>query len=266
VVQGRLSKCQNGQRIMTDSNHLADCLKSLRIEDRLYELRPRKCEECGEIQLEIWRWCGVSFSRYVLPHGSTANEFETFVEEMDENLLCKSSDMIAAFHSELCKVNSGTGIAADGSFVFRLLEYGRHRLSKLKKLGVLDALVSVEKPNNCQEEAVRAAFELGMAAAEHRMHLWAGMAMSEWREDGLPKARIERLRQGERSRSAILKAAKALCATNPDLSRNDTETARKIQQMQLPELQKGGGQQLGLDAITRHLRESRKRQSNKKNH
>jgi hypothetical protein len=257
---------------MSDStNQFPDCLKSLRIEDRLYELRPRKCEECKESQLEIWRWCRVSFSRYVLPHGSTPDDFEAFAEDMDENLLCKSSDMIAAFHSELCKVNSSTGIAADGSFAFRLLEYGRHRLSKLKRLGVLDALVSVEEPNNCHEEAVRAAFELGMAAAEHRVfsayedYLLSGMAMAEWREDGLPKARVERLRQGERSRSAILKAAKKLYGANPDLFRNDTETAREIQQMQLPELQKGGGQQLGLDAITKHLRESRKRQHNKEN-
>lgn len=243
---------------------LPRCLKSLRIEDRHYQLLPRKCEQCGETHLEIWRWSGVSFSRYVLPHGSSADDFEGFVEGMDEMLLRSASDLISEFHRELCKVNSAAGIAADGSFAFRLLEYGRHRASKLQKLGVLDALVSDEEPKNHHQEAIRAAFELGMAAAEHRMlnlyedYLFAGMAMSEWREDGLPKARAERLRQGEKSRSAIVKAADKLYAANPALCRNDMETARAIRRMELPDLQKGGGQQLGLDAITKHLRASRR--------
>lgn len=104
-----------------------------------------------------------------------------------------------------------------------------------------------------------------MAAAEHRLidayedYLYDGMAMSDWREEGLPKARAERLRQGERSRRAILNAAKTLYAKDATLTRNDMKTARAIRRLQLPELQKGCGQQLGLDAITKHLREARKR-------
>jgi hypothetical protein len=82
--------------------------------------------------------------------------------------------------------------------------------------------------------------------------------MAEWRESGLPKARAERLRQGARSREAIVRAAKALYQTRPELIRNDTQTARAIQKMRLPELQRGYDHQLGLDAITKHLRSARK--------
>ena len=85
--------------------------------------------------------------------------------------------------------------------------------------------------------------------------------MSEWRDAGLPKARQERLRQGARTRSEIIRAAERLYANNPLLIRNDLETARQILEMRLPALQKGNGQQLGLDSITRHLRQARRQQS-----
>jgi hypothetical protein len=52
--------------------------------------------------------------------------------------------------------------------------------------------------------------------------------------------------------NAILEAGK-----EPVLIRNDSETARKILALKLPELQKGNGVQLGFDAITWHLRQVR---------
>jgi hypothetical protein len=162
----------------------------------------------------------------------------------------------------LVEVNSKLGIEADNSFAFRLLEYGRHRLAELSELGALDVLLTKDAPKNDQERALRLAFELGSAAAEYRImrayepYMVKGIAVAEWREDGLPKARAERLRQGERSRSAILKAARELYAKRPELMRNDTETAREILRLNLPALQKGQGHQLGLDSITKYLRQA----------
>ena len=243
----------------------SDELKTLQIQDRHYTLYSRPCKECGEPVLMIVRWAGASFSRYLLPHHADADDFEALAHSMDESLLNQSSDLIRDFHSLLQEVNGPVGMHIDGSFASRLLEYGRQRLIKLQQLGFLNVLISTEAPKTRPQEAVRAAFELGMAAAEHRLidayedYLYDGMAMSEWREEGLPKARAERLRQGERSRTAILNAAKTLYAKDPTFTRNDMNTARAIQRLHLPELQKGCGQQLGLDAITKHLREARKR-------
>ena len=75
---------------------------------------------------------------------------------------------------------------------------------------------------------------------------------------GLPKAREERLRQGAKTRAEIVTAAKQLYRSDPLLARNDTETARRILQMRLPALRRGNNQQVSIDAITRHLRASRR--------
>jgi hypothetical protein len=129
------------------------------------------------------------------------------------------------------KVNSKQGIDADWTCSFRLIEYARQSASQLTRLDCFDVLLSEEPPQETHHVAIRAAFELGHAAAELRVmvtyeeYLFDGMAMSEWREAGLPKARAERIRQGERARA---KAANLLYAKNPELMRNDTETARQI--------------------------------------
>jgi hypothetical protein len=164
-------------------------------------------------------------------------------------------------------VNSDTGIEADISFAFRLLEYGRNRLCELSKLDALNALLTDEEPNNDRDRALRLAFELGSAAAEYRVvdtwedYIRNGIALAEGREEGLPKARAERKRQGEKTRNAILKAAQELYAKRPELIRNDTQTAREILKMKLSALEKGHGCHLGLDSITKHLRQARKHPS-----
>jgi hypothetical protein len=84
------------------------------------------------------------------------------------------------------------------------------------------------------------------------------MAVAEWRDKGLPIASAERLRQGSKSRAAIATLAKTLYAQNPDLLRNDTETARQIQKRNPPELRKPNGLCLGIEAIVKHLRAIRR--------
>jgi hypothetical protein len=135
----------------------------------------------------------------------------------------------------------------------------------------LRVLTSNDTPRNKTEEAIRLSFELGYAAAEFRLievyedYVHDGIAMSEWRHAGLPKAREERLRQGTRTRNEVLAAAKRLYAENPSLIRNDSKTAREILKLNLPAMQKGRGQQLSVDAITRHLRAARKKSPHPEN-
>ena len=239
-------------------------LKSITKVDRTYDLMQRPCPECNGVHYEIWRASGATYSRYILPHYFAYEDFEEFVETLDERLLLTSAELLGEFRQKLDRINSQHGIEADGSFAFRLAEYARQRVSTLRKLGMFDTLLAKEAPSAPHEQAIPAAFELGMAAAEYQVmddfeeYMFDGIAMSEWRESGLPKARAERLRQGMQSRNAILGAARALYAKEPALIRNDSETARKILALKLPELQKGNGVQIGFDAITRHLREARK--------
>jgi hypothetical protein len=241
-----------------------DPLRERIIADRRYELYSRgQCSCCGEHILEIWRWSGASFARYRLPQHFDQEAFDAFVEDLDKQFLQSSADILEDFYRELQKVNSPEGIDADFSYEFKLIEYGRQKASALDKLGYLEVLTSAESVEGDDKAAVRLAFELGFAAAEHRLmtayedYLRDGIAMSEWRNAGLPRARQERLRQGARTRQEVLSAAKRLYESDSSLVRNDSETARRILTMRLPALQKGPNQQLSVDAVTRHLRASR---------
>lgn len=221
--------------------------------------------------LEVWRWSGASFARYRMPQHFDQEKFDDFVEDVDEQFLQSSADILEDFYRELKKVNSPEGIEADFSYEFKLIEYGRQRASALEKLGYLDVLTSADPVDNKHEVALRLALELGFAAAEHRLmasyeeYLHDGIAMSEWRSAGLPRARQERLRQGARTRQEVLSAAQRLYERDSSLVRNDSETARRILTMRLPALQKSANQQLSIDAVTRHLRAGRRKNQNREN-
>jgi hypothetical protein len=240
-------------------------LKSFAIEDRTYELHTRGiCSCCGQQMFEVWRWNGAIFSRYILHNNFDTDQFEAYVQDLDREFLECSADLLGGFRHELSKINSENGINDDGSYAFRLAEYGRQRVIALQALKSFDLLLSREKPIDDHGKAVMAAFELGFAAAYHRMmisyedYVYDGISMEEWRTAGLPKAREERLRQGAKTRACVVTAAKQLYRSEPMLVRNDTETARRILEMRLPALRRGNNQQMSVDAVTRHLRAARR--------
>jgi hypothetical protein len=213
---------------------------------------------------QIWRWTGALFSRYIVVNNFDPEEFEPYVQHLDEQFLESSAELLDDFHREINKINSKEGIQDDGSYAFRLAEYGRQRAITLQGLKSFDLLLNRNKPVRNRQKAVMAAFELGFAAALHRMiinyedYIYAGISMEEWRTAGLPRAREERLRQGAKTRAEIVSAAKRLYRSDPLLVRNDTETARRILEMRLPGLRRGDNRQVSVDAITRHLRASRR--------
>jgi hypothetical protein len=200
-----------------------------------------------------------------LPQYFDQDAFDKYVEDLDAQFLQSSADILAEFYQELRTVSSPEGIDADFSYEFKLIEYGRQRASELQKLGYIEVLTSPDPVSRNDEVAIRLAFELGFAVAEHRLiaayedYICDGIAMSEWRSAGLPRARQERLRQGARTRQEVLNAAKRLYEKDASLVRNDSETARRILAMRLPGLQKKENVQLSVDAVTRHLREGRRK-------
>ena len=156
--------------VTTDNrNRKPPVIRELSIADRRYSLIRRRCVKCDEWHYEIHRFAGVSFSCYRMAEAFEEELFENFVENIDDMLLQSAADLIQDYHQSLTEKNCEHGIEADGSFAFRLLEYGRHRISKLSKLRMLDILISHEPAKSDQEEAIRLAFELGMATAEHRL-------------------------------------------------------------------------------------------------
>jgi hypothetical protein len=172
--------------------------------------------------------------------------------------------MMTELNEQLLEINDTHGINADFTFEFLLAEYCRQRMSKLKKLGYLDHLLKDIKPKSKFEDGIRTAFELGMAAAEHKYirayepHIFAGLDLEEWRSAGQPKATAARIRQGRQAREAIVKAAKSLYKVDHLLVRNDLETSRRIRTMELPGIIKPQGQVLSVDSIAKHIRAARK--------
>ncbi|HEX3495915.1 MAG TPA: hypothetical protein VHT02_01870 [Methylocella sp.] len=116
-----------------DSRNYAP-IQEISIADRHYDLISRECANCGVEHYEIWRCSGVCFARYKMPASFTCDDFQQFVETLDEQLLEASHDILEEFHEEIDNVNSPEGIEADYSFSFRLLEYGRQRVIALRKL------------------------------------------------------------------------------------------------------------------------------------
>ena len=75
----------------------------------------------------------------------------------------------------------------------------------------------------------------------------------EGREVGRPLARAARLRQGKRSRKAVIDAVSKLYAGDPLLRRNDLKTANQIAAMNLEALRKRDI----AEAIIKHIRAAR---------
>ena len=79
----------------------------------------------------------------------------------------------------------------------------------------------------------------------------------EGREVGRPLARAARLRQGKRSRKAVIDAVSKLYAGDPLLRQNDSKTANQIAAMKLEALRKRDNTFLGAEAIIKHIRAAR---------
>ena len=118
-------------------------------------------------------------------------------------------------------------------------------------------------PDNMEDEVV-AAFLLGCLATEnhwietHTEAVFEGYAHIEGREAGRPLATAARLRQGKRTRRAVLEAAGEAYKREPLLRHNDAKTANLIADMRLDALRKRDGTYVGCDAIIKHLRAARR--------
>jgi hypothetical protein len=250
---------------LNDHSSTYSFIRTLTIEDRVYELYRFNCGH-----YRILRTTGMHPSIFNCDNGFDEHDFDNFCRDLDEELFLDAPYPVSDFYEDLKGINSKNGIQADGTFTFRLLEFGRVRLVRLQKLGAEHLLKVTARPLDEASATLQAAFELGFAAGQYATekhsgeYFWAGVEACEWRKEGQPKATAERCRQGHRTRQAILKAAHEIYRDHPTLARNDMATARRaIQKLSLPGLKKDDGRPLSIDAITKHLRDARKRNTEK---
>jgi len=145
-------------------------------------------------------------------------------------------------------------------FRVRLIDKARLICSRFSKNGLLKEIIDHSNDN---ENDIVSAFILGYIATEHHwlaVHenaVFEGYAHIEGREAGRPLALAARIRQGRRTRKAVIAVASKLYDQEPSLRRNDSKTANRIATMRLESLRKRDGTFLGPDAIVKHLRAAR---------
>ncbi len=229
-----------------------------------YTLLERECSCCGKLFHEIWREDRFLLSRYRMKQSVSVDEFNVICEDIEEGSFISTAEIMKNFWENLQEINSENGIDYEDSVKFKYIEHARQKYVILNKRGLAQHLFDDNISEERDKENVRIAFQLGAAAMMQSFmsygeeHFIEGMRVSEWRERGLPAARIERLRQGRVSRSSIVACAKEAIAQNGLLARNDTSLAKHILARYPDRLKKINGSQLSVSAVCKHLREARR--------
>jgi len=230
--------------------------------DTLYELYVSKCVDCGGPVRRLLRTSGASISVYEISAEDFEN-LEEYVAALHESFAADVEARLEQLRDTVAEFNSRGLFEAKGLDVFhvRLIDKARLLLSRFAKNGQLQQIL--DDPDNMEDD-VTAAFLLGCLATEnfwietHQEAVFEGYAHIEGRESGRPLARAARLRQGKRTRRAVIEAAAKIYEQNSLLRRNDSKTASLIEGLKLEALRKRDGTYLGCEAIIKHLRAARR--------
>jgi hypothetical protein len=214
--------------------------------------------------------CGASISVYAIS-AEDRKRIDDYVSELHESFSIDVEPRLLLLQKMIEEYNSLGHFNTYDLDVFRVRVIDKARLifNRFSKNGMLQRIL--EGPDNIDDDIV-AAFLLGCLATEnhwidtHQDAVFEGWSHIEGREAGRPLARAARLRQGKRTRKAVLGAAAKVYQTDPLLERNDAKTAALIEQMKLDALRKRDGTYLGAEAITKHLRAARRETVSGKSH
>lgn len=235
-------------------------VRRIDIADTTYELAAGTCK-CGEFVYRLIRSCGAALSVYQISEEDCAN-LDEYVATLHESFSIDVVTKLNELRETIDEYNSKGLFQAEQmqAFGVRLIDKARLICNRLSKNGVLlQILQEADDPEN----DFASAFILGCIATEnhwlraHEDAVFEGYAHIEGREAGRPLALAARIRQGKRTRKAVLRAASKLYAGDPSLLRNDSKTASQIVGLKIRELQKRDGTYLGTDAIIKHLRAAR---------
>lgn len=232
-------------------------LASLLLDDSEYVLNVYVCSRCGRTHYRVCRFAGAFYSAYLPPDDFEPSHFEDFVRSIHGTMSLDVRAILSEVRGLLNECNSRMGIETDGSYLSQLEDFARLRMGQLAR--PLARLEQAE-PRTSWDRAILAALELGFAASELRMKdtyedaIFEAWRLQEGRENGRKAAAIAKERITRKTRDAIESAALDLYQANPGLVRNDSATARAIEEMQLPALCRHGQTSIRSSAIVKHLR------------
>jgi len=198
-------------------------------------------------------------------------QLDEYVSELHESFAVDVEAKLFLLRDMIKEYNSHGSFEAYDLDVFRvrLIDKARLILNRFSKNGMLERIL--ERADDIEDDIV-AAFLLGCLATEnhwietHQDAVFEGWSHIEGREAGRPLATAARVRQGKRTRKAVLGAAAEVYRTNPFLQRNDVKTASIIERMKLDSLRKKDDTYLGSEAIVKHLRAARREENPGKSH
>jgi hypothetical protein len=241
----------------------------IKLGNTTYELMVGQCA-CGSPIYKLLRTCGASISVYAIS-AEDRERLDDYVSELHESFEVDVEPRLLLLREMIAEYNAHGCLEAYDLDVFRvrLIDKARLIFNRFSKNGMLKRIL--EGPDDIEDDIV-AAFLLGCLATEnhwidtHQDAVIEGWSHIEGREAGRPLARAARLRQGKRTRKAVLSAAAKVYQTDPLLQRNDAKTAARIEGMKLDSLRKRDGTYLGAEAIVKHLRTARREMESGKSH
>jgi hypothetical protein len=237
-------------------------VRTIKHGDTTYELFVGPCPECHRHPVfRLMRTCGSSLSVYEISSEDYQN-LDEYVAKLHMTFAIDVATKLFVLNRTIQEYNSKGLFEAPGMHPFRVRQIDKARLicNRFSKNGLLKQIR--DNADNASND-IASAFILGCIAAEnhwleiHEEAVFEGYAHIEGRESGRPLALEARIRQGKRTRKAVIAAASQLYDQDPALRRNDSKTANRIANMKLEPLRKRDGTYLGCDAIVKHLRAAR---------
>ena len=237
-------------------------VRTIKHGDTTYELYVGACGCCGTHPVfRLMRLCGASLSIYEISADDYRN-LDEYIADLHESFSIDVVTKLTQLRNTIEQFNSRGLFETEGVHPFnvRLIDKARLIASRLSKQGKLQEII--DHADDSQHD-LASAFILGCIATEnhwltvHEDAVFEGYAHIEGRESGRPLALAARIRQGKRTRRAVIDAAAKLYAQDPSLRRNDTRAANRIVSLKLESLRKKDGTYLGTDAVVKHLRAAR---------
>jgi hypothetical protein len=237
-------------------------VRTIKHGDTTYELFVGPCGECGRHPVfRLMRTCEASLSVYEISADDYQN-LDEYVAKLHRTFAVDVITKLAELRQTIDELNSKGSFKAYGMHPFRvrLIDKARLILNRFSRNGLLKKIL--DHPDGTDNH-IASAFILGSIATEnhwlrvHQNAVFEGYAHIEGRESGRPLALAARIRQGKRTRKAVIAAASKLYDEDPSLRRNDSKAANRIANMKLESLRKRDGTFLGPDAIVKHLRAAR---------
>jgi hypothetical protein len=260
-----MTTANSSVKVVDTSSSETTLARTIKLDDTSYDLYVGPCKCCGIIRYRLMRCNGASFSIYEISE-TDCETLDEYVAELHSVLVVDVKTKLTGLREIIEETNSRGLFEADGMSPFRvgLIDKARLITNRLSKKGLMDEILT---RHNDLDHDVASAFILGCIATElhwlsmHEEAVIEGYAHIEGRENGRPLALAARVRQGKKSRNAVRTAAEKLYDENPALMHNDAQTAAKIERLKLDGLRKRDGTFLGTEAIVKHLRAIRPKDS-----